>query len=332
MAKALSNGGKTKRGSIANAAGLCFAILAAGSGAIAGTAHAETTAGTIVTNTAQLTLSTADGDRTIPSNAVALTIAERLDVTLVRSGSGSVTVPADGIAIPFVLTNAGNGQEAFSLAAVVSDASASVRLIAIDVDGDGRYDPARDTLITDGRTPVLAPGATLSLLVVIDPATSTVTAASMSLSAKAVTGSGAPGTVFASQGDGGGDAVTGATGASATAAVPLGATAAAPTLVKSQTVLAPNGSVTATRDAIVTYSLEARFPAAASGARIADPIPAGTVYVPGSLTLDGAALSDAADADAGVVDAGGVAVTLGDIAMSGTGAAIRTVRFQVKIQ
>ena len=291
-------------------------------------ASAETPAGAIVTNIAQLRSTIAGAEQTTTSNPVSLTVAERLDVTLARATQGAVQVPPGGVAVPFLLRNAGNGREAFALAARIDDPSATVRLIAIDADGDGRFDPASETPIVDGRTPVLAPGASLALLVVVDPAGSPVTATSLSLAASAVTGSGAPGTVFASRGDGGGDAVTGATGAAAIATAPLDSAADAPTLTKSQSVRAPDGSASAVPDAVVTYSLVARFPGPANAARIADPIPAGTRYVPGSLTLDGAPLSDAADADAGAVDVDGVAVALGDVAAP----AARTVTFQVTIQ
>jgi hypothetical protein len=70
------------------------------------------------------------------------------------------------------------------------------------------------------------------------------------------------------------------------------------------------------------------FAEAASAARIEDPVPAGTRYVPDSLMLDGALLSDAADDDAGQADNATIAVTLGDIAVAG----VRTVQFQVQIQ
>ena len=56
-------------------------------------------------------------------------------------------------------------------------------------------------------------------------------------------------------------------------------------------------------------------------------IPAGTTYRPGTLTLEGGALSDAADADAGEFTGTGIAVRLGTVAGGGA----RTVTFQVAI-
>ncbi len=80
--------------------------------------------------------------------------------------------------------------------------------------------------------------------------------------------------------------------------------------------------------AIVTYRLEAAFPVAAPAVVIDDAIPAGTVFVPGSVTLDGAAQSDAADVDAARFDGTAVRVALGDQ----PGGTTRIVRFQVRIK
>lgn len=293
---------------------------------------AQVQAGTVITNVATLHVPVAGAaDRTIASNEATLIVGELLDVALVRSGgaTGAVAVGSDGATAAVTLVNRGNGQEAFAIVATPADAAVTVRLIAIDRDGDGRYDAARDTLLADAKTPVLAPGASLALLVVLDAPAATTGTAALAVTASATTGSGAPGTVFAGQGDGNGDALVGATGATAQVTVPIATSdPAAPTLAKTQRVVAPDGSATAIRGAIVTYTLAARFPAATAGARVRDAVPAGTVYVPGSLTLDAAALSDGADGDAGRFDGTAIEVALGDVATAAT----RSVQFQVKIQ
>lgn len=291
-------------------------------------AFADTQAGTTITNVATLTVGGAEQARTIQSNPATLTVAERLDVALSRVDEAGI-VPAPGVAVPLLLANRGNGHEAFAFVATAADASVRVRLIAIDRDGDGRFDAAVDTPLAEGRTPELEAGATLRLLVVLDPADADA-ASALTVTAQAATGSGPAGTVFAGRGDAGGDAVTGTSQARAAVTVPIGGAdaAATPVLVKSQSVRAPDGSSRPVAGAIITYRLEARFGAATSAARIADPIPAGTAYVPGSLTLDAAPLSDTAGDDAGSADARGIAVDLGDIAAPAT----RTVAFQVTIQ
>lgn len=294
-----------------------------------GAAHAQTRAGTTVTNVATMQVGVDAATTTLSSNPVTLLIAERLDVALTRSGNERVDIGAGGVAVPVLLANRGNGREAFDVVASLSDATARLRLIAVDVNGNGRYDPETDVALTNGRTAELDPAAALRLLVVVDPVGSDVTAATLTVQARAVTGSGANGTVFAGQGEGGGDAVTGPTEAHATLVVPIGvAGGSGPMLVKTQTVRAPDGSSRPINGAIVTYRLEARFAGPAAAVRIDDPVPQGTAYVAGSLTLDAARLSDARDGDVGHADDAGVAVTLGDIA----GAGIRVVQFQVIIQ
>ena len=297
---------------------------------LTGPAGADTRAATAIANVATVTATVGGEQATIPSNPVVLVVAERLDVALARSEDGPIDVPPGGVAVPLLLTNRGNGREAFDIVALPSDASARVRLIAFDRDGDGRFDTAIDQMLPGGRTAELEPGATLRLVVVVDPAAGAVTATSLSAIAQATTGTGSLGTTFASRGDTGTDAVVGASEARAKVTIPVGAAAAAaePTLLKTQSVRAPDGSSTPVGGAIVTYRLEARFPAATAAARIDDPVPRGTRYVPGSLTLDTIPLSDAADGDAGQADDTAIAVSLGDIAIAAT----RSIQFQVTIQ
>ena len=297
-------------------------ILSAGLSGFGYTSHAETLAGTRIANTASITYSAAGSPAAALSNTDTIIVAERLDVALVRS---SAPLPPSTAAIDVLLTNSGNGQEAFALSAR-TDGDARPSRFAIDVDGDGQYDAARDTLLADAVTPALAPGATLALLL-LGAADGGFDGTQTTIVARAVTGVGAPGTTFAGLGDGGGDAVVGPTGAQAEVSVALDATGT-PTLAKTQSVLAPDGTARAIRGAVISYTLRALFTGPAAAARIDDPLPAGTAYVPGSLLLDGQALSDAADADAGQADAAAIGVALGDIAA----AAVRTVQFQVRIQ
>ncbi|MBE9536349.1 MAG: DUF11 domain-containing protein, partial [Proteobacteria bacterium] len=69
----------------------------------------------------------------------------------------------------------------------------------------------------------------------------------------------------------------------------------------------------------------------ATGIVITDPIPANTTYTGGTLQLDGAALSDVADVDAGDVGyttANTVTLSLGNVA---GGAPVQTITFDVTI-
>lgn len=311
-----------------------------------------TVAGTSIVNTAGLRYDLDGTSRSTVSNTVTIVVAERLDVALVRDDHDAVVVGAEPTVIPLTLTNLDNGNETFTLVATVSSAGITLRTLVIDADGDGLYDSVRDLAPVDGRTPVLAPGQSIKLLAILaatsaPPVTGSVTTpvtATLTVTAQSTTGSGTAGATYAQAGDGGSDAVVGLTGASASVAIPLSTGPVGPSLFKSQSVRAADGSQNAVRDSVITYTLEARFTAAVTGARIADLIPAGTVFVPGSLTLDGAPLSDAADGDAGRFDATGtaqtgggqtdgtqgpgIAVALGQVAA----ASVHTVQFKAKIQ
>lgn len=158
----------------------------------AGGAQGETSAGTMIRNVARLDYSTAGQDGTVASNENMVVAAERLDVALAAR-------PVDGAVVSATLTNQGNGQEAFTLAATASAGADRIVRLAVDSDGDGRYDPARDAEIVDGRTPVLAPGQSVVVFAIVSAGTT----GTVTISTAAATGSGAPGTVFAGAGDGG---------------------------------------------------------------------------------------------------------------------------------
>lgn len=300
-----------------------FALAGCALLALAGTAAQAATPGTQVSNTATVRFDSEGAAQTVSSNTATLILAERLDVSVVADAPALLaTVPGATSAVRFRVSNGGNGTETFSLSGGIEGDGASGGLAA-DEDGNGAYDPAVDRLLSGGSITIAA-GAGADIFVLVG---GTRVGTKVSLTAKAATGAGAPGTLYSGLGDGGGDAFVGQTGAAAVALTTFVAGSAQASLVKSQSVLAPDGSTRAVSGAVITYTLEARFPAAVTGAAIADPIPAGTAYVPGSLTLDGATLSDGTDADTGQFDANAISVSLGDIAAP----ASRTVRFQVKI-
>ena len=99
--------------------------------------------------------------------------------------------------------------------------------------------------------------------------------------------------------------------------------------VKSATVADPFGGTTQVPGGTITYTLVATVGGSGGVAnlKVTDPVPDGATYKAGSLTLDGTALSDAADSDKGHFTGSGIAVSLGDIAAG----ASRTITFQVKI-
>lgn len=230
--------------------------------------------------------------------------------------------------VPFLVTNTGNGSEVFRLDASVDQPAVGVAGFALDLNHDGIYDPAIDTVLGEAVTPALAAGATQGIFVLVANAATANADVTVSARATAVTGSGTPGTTFEGRGDGGVDAVVGKTGAADRAQALLTPSPTVPTLVKAQSVSAPDGSTRAVRGATITYTLTAHFNGRTPGAVVADPIPQGTGYVANSLTLDGIRLSDGADADAGSFDGSRISVALGDVAAAGD----RVITFKTIIQ
>lgn len=297
-------------------------------------------AGSLITNFASATFAIAGVPAQADSNTDSFAVDELLDLTLVRNdaGNANATTPDTNVPLSFTLTNTGNGAEAFALLvnpALTGDAfdPQNVR-IYID-NSDGVFDIRTDTLYVAGvNEPNLAADAARVLFVVSDmPAGLTNGDIGLvSLQARATTGSGTPGTLFAGAGTGGVDAVVGTTTAAGSAQNGYAVAQVTTTLVKSQVVLDPLGRAYAVSGATITYTLV--FTVAGTGtilnARIQDAIPANTTYVPGSLTLNGASLTDAPDGDAGHFAGTQIDVAPGTAgAMPAPGTA--TVSFQVTI-
>ncbi|MFN3552908.1 MAG: DUF11 domain-containing protein [Novosphingobium meiothermophilum] len=311
-------------------------------GALAATAIGSTqasaagvTAGTLIQNTASASYGSGSATTTVSSNTVTIRVDELLDVAVSALDAGSVTL-ADTAVLSYRVTNSGNGNEAFAInvSPTVSGNGfdAAVQTIAIDTNDNGIYEPGIDTVITNGgSTAELAPDAAARIFVIValPGGTADASASQVRVTAQALTGSGTPGTSFAGQGQGGGDAVVGATTANANALGALLASSASVTLTKSFAILDPFGGAKPVPGATVTFTIQA----AASGSgtvsdlRVTDVIPAGTTYVANSLTLEGAALSDAADSDAGTASASGIDVAIGAL----PGGNSRTVTFKTTI-
>jgi uncharacterized repeat protein (TIGR01451 family) len=286
------------------------------------------TAGTLIENTAVASYDDGAGARTINSNTVTVRVDELLDVTLTSQDPGPInTRPGDAV-LTFELTNQGNGPEAFTLlanpAVAGNDFDVVVRSIAIDSNGNGVYDAGVDEILTAPQTTaILAPDTVLTVFVLVtvpDGASDTQTS-NVNLTAEAVTGSGAPGTVFAGAGVDGGDAIVGTTGAIATARGQLVVGVASVELIKSVTLRDPFGGTSAVPGTIATFTILARVSGSGTinDLVVTDAIPDGTTYAPGTLALDSAALSDAEDGDSGAAsDAAGITVDLGDVTADAT--------------
>lgn len=295
------------------------------------------TAGTLIENTAVASYDEGGVARSINSNTVTVRVDELLDVTLTSLDPGPVAGRTGNAVLTFELTNQGNGPEAFRLLANTAvggnDFDVSFRAIANDTNGNGIYDEGIDEILGQPQTTtVLAPDATLTLFVLVtvpegvtDQQTSAVT-----LTAESVTGSGAPGTVFDAAGVDGGDAIVGTTGAQATARGALISGVATVALTKSVVLRDPFGGTSAVPGTIATFTIEARVSGSGTvdNLVVADAIPEGTTYAPGTLALGGTTLTDSEDGDAGAAsDTAGIAVNLGNLAAEST----RQITFDVII-
>jgi uncharacterized repeat protein (TIGR01451 family) len=300
---------------------------------------AGTAAGTTISNTASATYNDPGGtQQTTPSNTVDLTVDELLNVTVATADPGDVTVVpgTTNRVLSFVVTNTGNGSEAFRLTANGSvggdQFDPTTTSIVLDTNNNGVYDQGLDTVYIAGSLdPSLAPDTSVRVFILstIPGSSADLDRGIATLTAAAVTGTGAPGTNFAGQGQGGGDAVVGSSGADDTddgAYIVQNATVA---LVKSATVADPFGGTEPVPGAIITYRLVATVSGTGTltNLTIGDAIPANTTYQLGSITLQSAALSDAADTDAGEFATNAVSVRLGAL----SGGTSRTITFRVRI-
>ncbi|MEE2795686.1 MAG: hypothetical protein VX512_12715 [Pseudomonadota bacterium] len=316
---------------------LALAPLAIAAALITTPAHAGgVKAGTLIENTASATYDGGAGPVTIPSNTITVKVDELLDVTVTSRDSGPVSAAPGSAVLTFELTNTGNGPEAYTLTAnpavAGNDFDTTVNGIAVDTNGNGVYDPGVDQMLTGpATTAAIAADASLTVfvLVTIPGGVADGDQSDVSLLAEAVTGTGAPGTAFAGQGAGGGNAIVGSTGANAAATGSLSVGITDVDLIKSATVRDPFGGTGIVPGATITYAIraEVRGSGSVSDLVVTDAVPADTTYVAGSLKLDGATLTDAADADAGRSSTSGISVDLGTV----SGGSSHTVTFQVII-
>lgn len=296
-----------------------------------------TRAGTVIDNTATATYDEGGTPVQVDSNLNSLTVDELLDTVVVwDDGADVATTPgATGGALTFTITNTGNGEEAFLLTTISTlggdDYDPTSVTIVID-DGDGVYEPGIDTVYVAGAgNPMLDPDETITVFVIANTpgGLSDGDRGGIQLTASAVTGTGTPGTSFTGQGEGGGDAVVGTTGADGDDDGYFQVAAATVSLAKSATVVDPFGTSNAVPGSTITYQIVATTTGTGSlpNLVINDAIPAGTTFVPGSIRLGGTTLTDASDADAGRFASNSISVALGTVA----GGQTRTVTFQVTI-
>ena len=299
---------------------------------------AGTIAGTDIQNIASATYDTPSGSVTIQSNTIIIKVDELLNVTVASTDPGNInTAPGlVGNVQAYRVTNTGNGNEAFALTANTNnggdDFDPTFQKIVIDTNDNGVFDPGIDVDYIPGTNePVIGPDLSKVFFIITNTPAGVVdlSRANVGLTAVAVTGSGTPGTTFAGAGQGGGNAVVGVTGATSAASGFLLVQATSVALVKSATILDPFGGSRPVPGAVITYTIAANVTGSGTLANfvITDPIPVGVTYEASSITFQNAALTDAADADAGNYNGTVVSVAAGSIPAGET----RTLTFKVRI-
>lgn len=310
---------------------------------------AGTAAGTVIQNTATLTYSVGGGPQQSATTPPAMfTVAELINVTLVWQDAANVAVssPDGNRALTFVVTNTGNGPETFSLArnnAVAGDnydplngAAGAVFLENGLQAGFQASGPNADTLYVAGSNdPALAADASRIVYVISDTpaALATGSVGRVELTAAAATpgaAGAAPGTTLAGLGQGGVDAVVGATRAQARQTGGYIVSGVAVLLAKSiVSVVDPAGGTTVRSGSIVTYRIVLSVNGSGSADNLAldDPLPANTSYVGNSITVNGTARTDAVDADSAEFSSGAVKVRFGNAAAPVS----HTVEFRVTV-
>ncbi|RYZ13013.1 MAG: hypothetical protein EON61_07770 [Alphaproteobacteria bacterium] len=282
-------------------------------------AYAMTPAGELIQNNATVSFDMNGATQTVQSNTVETRVAE-----LVSFEVGVMTPMLGGAKAGAILTymlditNTGNGGECFVISQQSSaNVAAPVELVAVHADsnGDDAFNAATDVVVGDGSCgPQIAPGQRVRFFALGRmPEDTSVSRAELALHIAPHDGGPGYGAVLPGAGDAGGDKVIGFNTDAGAARMWAQASRLVVSLVKSQLIYGRVQAIAVTGD-VITYSLQfkAGGEGLVKGAVVSDPLPADLRYVPGTLNLDGVALSDGNDADGGQAGDDLVAVRLPD--------------------
>jgi uncharacterized repeat protein (TIGR01451 family) len=301
-----------------------------------------TPAGTVIDNVAIVAFDIGGVNSTQNSNTVTLTVLERLDVVVtLQSPQVPVASGQANRSLLFTVTNTGNGNDEIelsidsTLAGDDFDPLPATPAIYYDTDASGDFNAGDVAYVPGSNNPQLAADESVDMLLVNDmpPALTAGWLGRSQLTATSTTGTGSPGEMRTGQGDAGLDAVFGASGGTAAAFGEYRVDDVAVSVQKSVLVSDPFGGSEPTTGATLTYAVTVTVTngGTATASVFSDPIPQFSTYVAGSLSLNGANLTDAIDADVGEFDTSGqpaVVVRLGDLTLAD---GIQTIEFQVTI-
>ena len=310
-----------------------------------------TPAGTVITNRATASYKIGNATFTQQSPQVKITVAQVTDVVVASASAASTPVNAGGTGhVAIQVTNTGNGPDSFTLTVAAAPGSQfqptfpATNGFALDANGDGLYTPGVDPYITNLANVPADATKTVFVFFSVPANAANGQTAGIVLTATSQTASGQPGTLVPGGGAGGVNAVAGGNGGQGSnAASPAQVTVQSVTvsLAKSVQVIsdpytAAGGQPQPIPGAVLRYTITAtaQGQATANNVVVTDAIPAGTAYKAGTMTLDGTALTDAKDNDAGdynVTTPGAITVNLG-VMTPGQPSGTHTITFDVVIQ
>lgn len=301
-----------------------------------------TAAGTVIDNVAIVNFDLGGVNTTQNSNTVSLTVLERLDVVVTLQSPQVIVAPNEtNRSLLFTVTNTGNGDDEFELFIDSTltgddfDPLPATPAIYFDTDASGDFTIGDVAYVLAGNNPQLAADESVDMLLVNDIPGAVVNGwlGRSELTATSTTGTGLPGETLVGLGDGGLDAVLGASGGTAATFGEYLLSDVEISIQKSVAVSDTLGGTEPTVGATLTYTvtLEVTNGGTATASVFSDPIPTFSTFVANSIFLNGGNLTDVIDVDAGELDTSGaptVVVRLGDLTLVD---GIQSIEFQVVI-
>ena len=287
----------------------------AGGAAFLPSAHAAApSAGTNISNIASASYTDSNGsNKTVTSNVVTTTVLQVASFTLIADQTK--TANANGqVSLSHTLTNTGNGSDTFNVAVANNDTRDNTT-DNFDFSGLNVYLDANKDGVPDSQTPVtsvtLAAGESVNLIVQATTASNNVTAGDLGkLTVSAI--SGFDTSVTAKNVD--------------TVRITNGAVIS---LLKSASVSNVDATLSnpAAREVEYALAYQNTGNTTATNVTITDVLPAGLTYVVGSATVNGTAVSDAADADGYNFTSGTATLVIPTVAANSSG----VLKFKVRV-
>ena len=287
----------------------------AGGAAFLPSAHAAApSAGTNISNIASASYTDSNGsNKTVTSNVVTTTVLQVASFTLIADQTK--TANANGqVSLSHTLTNTGNGSDTFNVAVANNDTRNNTT-DNFDFSGLNVYLDANKDGVPDSQTPVtsvtLAAGESVNLIVQATTASNNVTAGDLGkLTVSAI--SGFDTSVTAKNVD--------------TVRITNGAVIS---LLKSASVSNVDATLSnpAAREVEYALAYQNTGNTTATNVTITDVLPAGLTYVVGSATVNGTAVSDAADADGYNFTSGTATLVIPTVAANSSG----VLKFKVRV-